>query len=323
MKLTLFVAILVCLLAGRLAGTAQTNFALFKVTVYNQAGVAPPTVPDSPNAFYFAAQFATPDASAITNVGVVDPAGTNLVLTESGPGYFSFGSPYFATKTNFDTTYGSGEYDFYVDYTNYPDYGSVTIPDQDFYTTNIATFTTNCWTGMQQVDPSQPFDLQWNGFAPDPAATAAYTFINVQDNLTGDTPFGANYLTPDTTVTNLAAGTLLYGRTYTVNIYFSDRQDFPNAGFGGALGTIAFDRLTHTTLATIPPWLQIAAAGPTNIALTWPALATNFSLSSTFSLSPDAVSWFAVTNAPAALGASNLLVLPHATPSQFFRLSGD
>jgi hypothetical protein len=199
----------------------------------------------------------------------------------------------------------------------------VIVPDQDFYTTNIAAFTTNCWTDMQQVDPGQPLELQWNGFTPDPAATVAYTFIGVQDNVTSDTLFGANYLTPDTTVTNIAASTLLYGRSYTVNIYFSDRQDFPDAGFGGALGTIAFDRLTYTTLATIPPWLQVAAAGPTNIALTWPALATNFFLSSTYSLSPGAVSWFAVTNAPATFGATNLLILPHAAPSQFFRLSGD
>jgi hypothetical protein len=320
MKPILLGAILAGLLAGISPGNAQTNFAIFKVTAYYQASVAPPTAPNTPNAYYFGAQFGTADDSAIENVGLVDPAGDNISLTESAPDYFSFGSPFFADKADFDAAYGSGAYDFYVNYTNSTDYGSVTVPAQDFYTTNIAAFTTNCWTGMQQVDPARCFNLQWNAFTPDTNTTGAYTFINVQDNVSGDTPYSANYLTPDTTTTNIPAGTLLYGRTYTVSLFFSDRQDFPNAGFGGALGTIGFDHVTQTTLAAIPPWLQISA-DPTNVTLPWPALATNFVLTSTCQLSADSV-WFTVTNQPSTLGCTNSLVLPHTAPSQFFRLSG-
>jgi hypothetical protein len=172
---------------------------------------------------------------------------------------------------------------------------------------------------MQHVDPALPFTLLWNSFTPDPASTVAYTFIDVQDDDTGATPFQANYLTPDTSTTNIAANTLLYGKNYAVSIFFSDRQDFPNAGFGGALGTIGFDNVTHTTLATILPWLQITLAD-TNVVLTWPALATNFVLSSAAQLAPNPM-WYTITNQPTVLGGTNSLVLPAWGSQQFFRLS--
>ena len=107
--------------------------------------------------------------------------------------------------------------------------------------------------------------------------------------------------------------------TYRINAIFSNRQDTQNAGFGGALGTVGMDKLTYTTLVTIPPWLQISGAG-TNVILTWPTLATNnFELEASGQLSPGTV-WSIVTNAPAVTGATNALTLPATASSQFFRL---
>ena len=324
MKSIPLAVVLALLLVGVFSSEAQvTNFSIFKVTVYNQTNAAPPVTPNSPDAYYFGAQLNTLDSSNYVDVYFVDPNGDTTYLSQITPYYFNFGSPYFSNKTDFDMTYGSGEYDFYVDHTNmvdhttYTDSGLVIVPDEDIYTTNIAAFTTNCWTAMQQVDPTRCFTLEWNPFTPSTNTTSYFTFVNVQD-ADGNTPFAANYLTPDTATTNIPACTLLYGETYTVNVFFSDRQDTQNAGFGDALGTVGFDHLTYTTLVTIPPWLHIFGAN-NSVTLTWPALATNFVLTSTVQLSPS--QWSVVTNTPVTFGCTNSLVLPVVGSSQFFRLS--
>jgi hypothetical protein len=306
-----------------LAFTARaqvTNFSEFKVTVYNQSSAAAPTQPDHPNAYYFGAQLNFTDgAQGIADVAISGPVLPFTYLTEGTPIYYSYGSPYYDLKMNFDSDFPAGEYDFQVDYTNYSDYGALFIPDYDFYSTNIAAFTPDCWTAMQQVDPSQDFTLTWNAFTPDTNTTSAFTFVDFYDDDTGSNVFSADFLTPDTTTTNIPADTLLYGKLYDVNTFFSDRQDTPDAGFGSALGTVGFDNLTHTTLMTIQPWLRIAQAPNTNVTLTWPTLASNYVLESVDQL-PAPGSWTTVTNIYTPSGGTNFLTLPATGLSRFFRL---
>jgi hypothetical protein len=296
-----------------------TNFSVFKVTVYQQTGGTPPSTPDTPNAYYFGAQLNTSDSTGYLDVNLTGPgAAPTAYLSEITPYYFDFGSPYYADKPGLDADYPSGEYDFYVDYTNFSEFGSVTVPAQELYATNVAAFTTNCWNAMQQVDPAQDFTLNWNSFVASPGTTSAYTFIDIFNENTGEAPFSADFLTPDTITTNIPANTLQYGEVYRVNAFFSNRQDTSDAGFGGALGTVGFDNLTYTTLITIPPWLKISAAN-TNITLTWPVLSTNYVLESAVQLSAGAV-WSTITNVPTPVGYTNVLTLPAAAPGRFFRL---
>lgn len=306
------------------ADAQVTNFSLFKVTVYQQSSPTPPTMPDTPNAYYFGAQLGTEDSSHYLDVYKVTPVNATNYLSESGENYFNYGSPYFATKTNFDANYPSGEYDYYVDYTNCTgdvtntDFGDIVVPDEDLYATNVAAFTTNCWLAMQAVDPSKTFTLTFNSFTPSPATTSAYTFIDIYDPY-GNAPYGADFLTPSTTTTNIPANTLFYGEVYQVNTFFSSRQDTPNAGFAGALGTVGFDNLTYTTLATIAPWLDISRSNQ-DVVLTWPSLATNnFMLEEANSLNSG--NWCTVTNVPTALCGTNWLTLPICPKNKFFRLA--
>jgi hypothetical protein len=318
-KLIRSIAVFALVACAGLSAQAQvTNFSIFKVTVYRQSSVAPPTTPDAPNAYYFGAQLNTIDSTDYVDVNFTDPNDNTAYLGEITPFYFNFGSPYFAAKSDFDSSYPSGEYDFFVDYTNLSDTGSLIVPDQDLYTTNIAAFTTNCWIAMQRVDPSVDFTLNWNPFTTVDSATSAYTFVDVLDQDTGNTVFPADFLTPDTTTTNIPANTLLYGKTYRVNTFFSDRQDTPGAGFSGALGTVGFDNLTYTTLVTIPPWLHISIA-VTNVVLTWPTLASNFVLECSSGLSATN-QWGLVTNDVTSSGGTNWLALPATCPARFFRL---
>jgi hypothetical protein len=314
------VSLLFFLLSAGLSLRAQVyNFSIFKIAVYQQSTPTPPTAPDSPNAFYFGAQLNTTNSDGYKDVYFNGPEDMEF-LSENTPFYFDFGSPYFPDKPSFDAVYPSGEYDFYVDYTNSTQTGSVIASDQEFYATNAAAFTTNCWYAMQQVDPAQDFELDWNSFVPTPSTTSAYTFIDIYDEDAGTEPFAADFLTPDTMTTNIPANTLQYGVTYRINAIFSNRQDTQNAGFGGALGTVGMDKLTHTALVTIPPWLQISGAG-TNVLISWPTLATNnFELEAAGQLLPGAV-WSVITNAPATVGSTNVLTLPATASSQFFRLA--
>ena len=298
-----------------------TNFSIFKVTVYNQYSPSPPTIPDVPNAYYFGAQLNSLDASDYVDVYANVPGTGSVYYDESAPNYFTFNSPYFADKTDLDLSYPSGEYDFYVDFTNSTDSGSIIVPSQELYSTNVAAFTTNCWLALQKVDPTQPLTLNWNLFTPSPSATTAYTFVDVLDQDTGESPFVADFLSPDIVTTNIPANTLLYGKTYHVNAFFSNRQDTPNAGFGGALGTVGFDNLTYTTLVTIPPWLHITLTGNQQVTLAWPSLISNFALQEENALSMDDGDWTTLTNAPVTMCGTNSVTLPASDAQEFFRLA--
>src|SRR5580698_7958216 len=113
-----------------------TNFSIFKVTVYNQYSPAPPATPDVPNAYYFGAQLNSLDASDYVDVYANVPGTGSVYFDEFAPNYFNFNSPYFANKTDFDSGFPSGEYDFYVDFTNSTDSGSLIVPAQELYATN-------------------------------------------------------------------------------------------------------------------------------------------------------------------------------------------
>jgi hypothetical protein len=306
------------LTAGTDLRAQVSTFNVFKITVYQQTSPAPPVAPDAPNAYFFGAQLNTTNSFGYVDV-YFDGPNQSAYLNELTPFYFDFGSPYYADKPDFDADYPGGEYDFYVDHANFSEFGSVTIPGQEFYAANSAAFTTNCWNALQQVDPAMVFTLNWNSFAASPGTTSAYSFIDIYDENAGTEPFAADFLTPDTVTTNIPANTLRYGKTYRINAIFSNRQDTSNAGFGSALGTVGFDKLTYAQLVTIPPWLHIALAN-TNVLLTWPALATNFELQAVNQLPGPGV-WPAVTNQPAIVGSTNVLLLPAAAASEFFRLA--
>ena len=295
------------------------NFSLFKVTVYHQTSVAPPAAPDAPNAYYLGVQLNSIDSPGFADVTFSDPPGDSYVLAPLTSDYFNYGSPYFSAKADLDAMFPSGEYDFQVDYTNAAfDTGALIVPDYDLYATNAAAFTTNCWAAMQHVDPAADFVLAWNAFSQQPYTTAAFSFVDIFSEITGEAPFSADFVTPDTTTTNIPANTLKYGQTYRVNVFFSNRQDTQNAGFGNALGTVGFDNLTYTTLVTVPPRLSISAAN-NEVLITWPALAANFALQSTAQL-PAVGAWSTVTNLATNSGGANCLLLPATGQSMFFRL---
>jgi hypothetical protein len=81
---------------------------------------------------------------------------------------------------------------------------------------------------------------------------------------------------------------------------------------------VGYDDITDATLVTIPPPLQISLSGEC-VTLTWPSLATNYTLQVTHQL--DTNSWCNVTNSPTVAGSANSLNLPAKHSQAFFRLA--
>jgi hypothetical protein len=293
----------------------------FKTTVYSQTNAAPPTAPDFPDSYFFGTYIDTDTNYSVTNVTVFLPNNNLFLLNQYSPTYFENGSPYYSNETNFDTDFPGGTYDYNYNYTDSAsNIDNVDIlfdlDTNDLDTATIPAFTPACWTAMQAVDPTRDFTLSWNSYTLTPGADYAETFLNISDHATGNGIIGPNG-PPEITSTNIPAGTLQYGRVYDVSLYFSERQNPPDYGFGDAFITVGWDHLTQATLITLPFWLQIAPAG-TNVMLTWPAYLTNYHLETTASLP---ATWSVVTNLPAINGTTNMLTLPAAGTSAFFRLA--
>src|SRR5579883_82634 len=89
-----------------------TNFSLFKVTVYHQTSPLAPTAPDHPDAYYFAAQMNF--VGAVQGVQDVTLTGPNLptsAFVEVTSNFYTYNSPYYDQKADFDAAFPSGEYD--------------------------------------------------------------------------------------------------------------------------------------------------------------------------------------------------------------------
>jgi hypothetical protein len=295
----------------------------FKVTVYSQTNSAPPVAPNLPDAWYFGTYIDTDPDYDVTNVVVYSPSETVLDLNQYSAAYFENGTPYYSNETNFDADYPGGYYDYSFSYTD----AASNIDNADvffdtspsnLYASSIPAFTPACWTAMQMVDPAMDFTLSWNNYTLTLGADHAFTFINISDHASGlqvINPTGP----PEITSTNIPAYTLKYGRVYDVGLYFSERQAPLDYGISDAQIVVGWDNLTMTTLRTLPLWLQIAPAG-NSVVLAWPALATNYQLQASTSLTVSNL-WNEVTNLPVVSGTTNILTLPILNANVFFRLA--
>ncbi|MEJ0089352.1 MAG: hypothetical protein WDM80_06350 [Limisphaerales bacterium] len=318
----LLLAALVLTAADRLSAQI-VDVNQFKFTVYNQTNSAPPAAPNFPDAYFFGTYIDTDAGTYVSNVVVYPPDYGELPLNQFTPTYFENSSPYYSNETNLDADYPGGTYDYNFDCLDaasnvinadlYFDISAINL-----YPDAVPAFTPGCWTAMRHVDPAQDFILSWNSYGLTPGADYAYTFLSVSDHDSGIFAIGPSG-PPEITSTNIPADTLEYGRVYDVGLYFSERQTPAGGGIGAGSITAGWDYLTQTTLFTIPPWLKIAPAGA-NVILTWPALAANYQLEKTTSLSATST-WNAVTNVPDVNGTTNVLTLPTTNGSAFFRLA--
>jgi hypothetical protein len=244
-----------------------------------------------------------------------------VYLEETSPYNFNYGSPFYADKAAFDADFGDGDYELDATISGSPSYdsGVLTIPSPELYSTNVAAYAPDSWNQMQSVDPNTDLSVYLNSFDVMPGADEALTFINVYDP-----NFGTSYYYTNGTsllLTNLfiPAGTLEYGKTYRVDTFFSSRVDTLDVWSGYAPGFMGFDNLTYTELTTIPPPLTIAPSG-NNVVISWPSLASNFTLESTTNLL-DPTSWSFAASIYQPPGLTNSISVPATNSACFYRLT--
>jgi hypothetical protein len=304
-----------------------TDIEQFKIVTYYQSNATPPTVIDS--CFFGNRLYSDPDFDiSLPMVFTASTNGIEFVMNESGPEYYTYGGPNYATKEAFDADYPDGEFDYAVTYqdansNNVADNVQLVTSTNDLYSTNLPAFNPDCWAAMQHVDPAQPFTLSWNSYTATPGTDYAETFIGSYDNITFDSSFGSfNFdCPPDQTSVTIPAGTLSYGRSYSFLLYFSNRQTptLTNSDGSSLTSIMGFDNQTHANLITLSPLLTITQTNG-GIVLTWAAFATNYTLQTTPSLPAADSDWDAVLDVPGNDGTNNVLVEPILGVSSYYRL---
>lgn len=297
------------------------SYAIFKVANYQQVDSSQPTVLNTPNAYYFEAQLFSTDSGEIVTNAIMTAPDSTIYPMQGTPATTAlyYKTPYYGDEMGLDALYPNGAYMFSVN--DGTDSGVLTIPTEDLFTSTIPYFTGDTWSRIQSVDATLPLKLCWNSFVPNPDATSAYIFVRILDS-SFNCVYTTNYISAGVTNICISAECLEAGTTYQIQLLFSDRADDVDYGFyTDAPATSGFDVLTYTSLVTLPPKLHVAA-GTNSIILSWSVSASNYALES--ATEPNLpIAWSPVTNAPAVIGDSNVVVLPTSAQAQYFQLCGD
>jgi len=334
-RFSLHVALLLLVIDIRLS--AQILYiGQFKDTVYNQTSPSPLVTLANPDIYVFADSVDTDPTKALEYSPIMvftpstSPTNGEFVMDEVGQNSFLFDGPYYACQTNFEADYPNGLYNYVTTYqdpnTGDPEADNVQFQTaaNDLFSTNLPAFSSNCWTAMQCVDPAADFSLSWNSYTAMPGADYAYSFVSTYDSQTFDSTYGGfNFEGPPyDNATTIPAGSLDYGRTYIVQLFFSNRVTpyATNEDGSGVDVIVGYDDITDATLVTIQPPLQIASTGSGCVTLTWPTLATNYTLQTIHQLGGSDC-WHCVTNTPTVMGCTNSLTLPAKHSQAYFRLA--
>ena len=240
---------------------AQVNaFNFFKVGNYNQTGAATQTLGSYNLTSTVFAQNAT-DATAAT---LTPGAGTTVPYTYMAAppppettGYFNYFSPSYASQADLDAAFPQGTYTVnYSGGTETP--GSFNVNySADAYAASTPLFTPATFTGLQNLNASQAFTLDWNLDTPSAAANDPLNFLEIYDPSTGNDVYDASFLGPNITSATLGANTLLPNTSYMARLIFDGRIDGPSADVtdsnsNNIFVTQAFELNNYVSFKTAP-----------------------------------------------------------------------
>ncbi len=287
--------------SGGSGTNAITTFSVGKVHHYQQLHAGAPTLdPTTPFGF-----------SGVTALASNRTA-TSVTLTNPNPGSF-FGlfqlpppsaeifilSTNFTSLGTFDATFPAGNYGFLVQAATSNQSVVVNLPDAVSLPQPNAPHLNNPPVTLKDVDPSQPFVLNWDAFSGGSATN--YIYVEIGTNYSSPYPGLPGALAGTALSWTIPAGTLQPNTTYESTIGFYRAASATNASFattayratftdftlittssggttGGPLvltnaswsaGVFSFDVLcTNGQIVTIEYTTNILSAGP------WPKLVT-------------------------------------------------
>jgi len=228
----------------------------FKNRVYEQTTAAQPSAPDHYS--FFARIFLDSSLSSATSTLTV-PNSATYDMGSSGSLFIHQDT--FTSEATMNATFPSGAYQYSL---NSPDLnpnnqgGILNLPDP-FYSLSIPYFTN--FNSFSSINITQPFTFQWNQFQTNASAPLSQIFFTLYDNKTG--AFVVNQFFPNSTTQSytVPAGTMVLGDSYQASIYFSSRENTPNAGFNLANALASFDEVTAASLLTVPEPTSFTLAG--------------------------------------------------------------
>jgi len=142
-----------------------------------------------------------------------------------------------------DNAFRTGDYELKATGGTSPEQTESITYAQDAYPGSIPAFTETTFLGLQGLDPTAPFTVEFNSFVTHPAANESYIFFFVYNTGTNQLAFSEQFLPPDTTSLELPANTLQVDVLYQFNLLFSSRiaevemgyredQEFDFSSFG-------------------------------------------------------------------------------------------
>jgi len=192
---------------------------IFKNGVYNQtSGNAPSTA-----AFYFAnIELTSQNPGDYTGVSVSYPGpGSPVSLPMTQPSFFSYG-PSFPTAAAMNAAVPFGTYTYTATNSSTMASASAVLNyTADAFTSAIPALSAASFNALSGLNPDTALSIGFNSFAPNAAASVAYTFFSIYNS--NGTAFSDGFLAPGTTSVFLPAGTLAADTTYTFELDFSDR----------------------------------------------------------------------------------------------------
>ena len=155
---------------------------------------------------------------------------SNNPALSAGSANLNYNSPAFASKAGLDAAFPQGKYTV--------NYGGGTEPPGTFvvndstevYATNTPLFTATTFNGLQDLDASKSFTLNWNANLPPEMRTTRSTSCTfMMPRREPSSYYSDGFLGPNVTSVTLPASTLLPDTSYNADLIFSDRIDGPNA----------------------------------------------------------------------------------------------
>ncbi|WP_414530840.1 hypothetical protein [Nodularia chucula] len=153
------------------------------------------------------------------------------------------------------------------------DFVAVKDAPSNFFPLQIPSLTSNTFSNLQSLDPSQPFVFNFDSFSPpeNPAITANIS-LSIVPQLGNSNSFVVSGLSPDTTGVVLGGNTLSPDTTYTFNLFYNvfysafDEVDFlpiETSFFKATTGTFTTGAIGSTIPGATPanPLLPVITPG--------------------------------------------------------------
>ncbi len=238
----LLIALLWSLNTGSATASGISDYGLVKARFFIQEDANPPSPVDE-EGFIFVASFEIEDSSLSGSGTITLPNGGIYGLTRTpGTGnFFHFRS--FETEDELHAAYPFGDYTFSLtvdgkDHTSTVHLASTPFPNAPYVLD---------YSGLQQVDPSAPFTVEWAAFEGGTADDLI--FLEIDDYQTPE-PFEPGTLTGIDTSVLVEAGILEAGTVHESTLGFSKVTDRRTDDIAGAFGAGVVGSWTQFEIAT-------------------------------------------------------------------------